>query len=112
MINQFLRAIVIQTKFDSSSVEFRPTVASRDGIEAMSEPWGCPPSLLQIWGAQSPAIRPAVGAVRSGFDPFQPEPEHAPQVWFTLWHEPAPEPLGSGSPGLVRQVRVHGTEFQ
>jgi len=57
-------------------------------------------------------IRLAVGAVRSGFDPFQPEPEHAPQVRFTLWHEPAPEPLGSGSPGLVRQVRVHGTEFR
>jgi len=51
-----------------------------------------------------PALtRLAVGAVRSGFDPFQPEPEHAPQVRFTLWHEPAPEPLGSGSPGLVRQ---------
>jgi len=57
-------------------------------------------------------VRLAVGAVRSGFDPFQPEPEHALQVWFTLWHEPAPEPLGSGSPGLVRQVRVHGTEFR
>jgi len=55
--------------------------------------------------------RLAVGVVWSGFDPFQPEPEHAPQVRFTLWHEPAPEPLGSGSPGLVRQVRVHGTEF-
>ena len=56
--------------------------------------------------------RLAVGAVQSGFDPFQPEPEHAPQVRFTLWHEPAPEPLGSGSPGLVRQVWVHGTEFR
>jgi len=59
-----------------------------------------------------PTGRLAIGAVRSGFDPFQPEPEHAPQVRFTLWHEPAPEPLGSGSPGLVRQVRVHGTEFR